>query len=123
MKPFLDIKFLFQKAGIAFREILFEIFHFVATDGPNLVFAILVNFESIELQFYHLWCIFQKKLLDIRIIILFSCLGLNPFQLGKLVEKRIGLFLYGIVSCILLLSSLADYLEIDQSVYPLCRNP
>lgn len=25
--------------------------------------------------------------------------------------------------CILLLSSLADYLEIDQSAYPLCRNP
>lgn len=50
-QSFINIKRIFQVAGIAFGEILFITFHLIAVNCPHFVFIGLVSEVTVELLF------------------------------------------------------------------------
>lgn len=83
---------ILKTARIAFWEIFFVAFGFVAVDDPHLVLIGLAPEMTIEFLFYHLCRILDKPLLNSL------CLGLfdvRPSQFShqlQLIEKRIANF-------------------------------
>lgn len=88
-KATLYIEVFFKVARVILGEVLFEVFHFITMNDPNLILIAFSSGEPIELLLDDFCCIFEKEFLHYVACFVRDIIAFELFDLSEPIEKRI----------------------------------